>query len=227
MGAQVSTQYRCRSVAEQNSVDLAWNLLMDEQFKDLRGCIYTTRKELYRFRQLVVNAVIATDIADKELKNNRQNRWDEAFSEKATDSWTMEADRRATITFEYIIQASDIAHTMQHWLTYQKFNGRLFEERYLAWLNGHEQNCPSGGWYKGEIGFFDFYIIPLAKKLDKCNVFGVSHHEFLHNAQENKNEWLKKGEKVTAALLAKCQAKYGTEIRSTITPFETDAVLEV
>ena len=28
-----------------------------------------------------------------------------------------------------------------------------------------------------EIGFFDFYIIPLAKKLKDCGVFGVSSDE--------------------------------------------------
>jgi hypothetical protein len=28
--------------------------------------------------------------------------------------------------------------------------------------------------YDGEIGFFDFYIIPLARKLKECGVFGVS-----------------------------------------------------
>lgn len=33
---------------------------------------------------------------------------------------------------------------------------------------------PSEFWAKGEIGFFDFYIIPLAKKLKECGVFGVS-----------------------------------------------------
>ena len=179
------------------------------------------RQILHYFRsnccaQLVVNAVIATDIADKELKQNRQKRWDAAFSEKACDSETLDNDCRATITFEYIIQASDISHTMQHWLTYQKFNARLFEERYLAWINGHAgAQDPSVGWYKGEIGFFDFYIIPLAKKLDRCGVFGVSHLEFLHNAQENKKEWIKKGEEITAGLLANCQAKFGSKLVET------------
>ena len=52
-------------------------------------------------------------------------------------------------------------------------------------------------------------VIPLAKKLDRCGVFGVSHLEFLHHAQENKKEWIKKGEAITASLLARCQAKYG------------------
>ena len=47
--------------------------------------------------------------------------------------------------------------------------------------------------YKGEIGFFDFYIIPLAKKLKDCGVFGVSSDEYLNYATNNRNEWVRKG----------------------------------
>ena len=62
---------------------------------------------------------------------------------------------------------------------YQKWNERLFKEMYEAYLSGRSDMDPSVGWYKGEIGFFDFYIIPLAKKLDECGVFGVSSDECL------------------------------------------------
>ena len=41
-----------KSVAEQNSVFKAWTLLMQDEFADLRKCIYTTEKELRRFRQV-------------------------------------------------------------------------------------------------------------------------------------------------------------------------------
>ena len=44
---------------------------------------------------------------------------------------------------------------------------------YKAYKEGRMDNDPSVGWYQGEIGFFDFYIIPLAKKLFTCGVFGV------------------------------------------------------
>jgi hypothetical protein len=46
--------------------------------KDLRAAIYGTA-ELKRFRQLVVNTVMATDIMDKDLKALRNARWDKAF----------------------------------------------------------------------------------------------------------------------------------------------------
>ena len=51
----------------------------------------------------------------------------------------------------------------------------------------------------GEIGFFDFYIIPLAKKLENCGVFGVSSHEYLNYALANREEWERRGQEIVAA----------------------------
>jgi hypothetical protein len=47
---------------------------------------------------------------------------------------------------------------------------------------------PSTFWYQGELGFFDNYIIPLAKKLKECNVFGVSSgtsHRDVHDLSDD------------------------------------------
>jgi hypothetical protein len=44
-------------------------------------------------------------------------------------------------------------------------------------------------WYKGEIGFFDFYIISLANKLKDCGVLGVSSDEYLNYTIKNREEW--------------------------------------
>jgi class 3 adenylate cyclase len=131
--------YKNKSVAEQNSVDLCWDLLMDSNFDELRAAIYSTDDERKRFRQLVVNSVMATDIMDKELKLLRNNRWAKAFSDDACGrevSNVDAADRKATIVIEHLIQASDISHTMQHWHIYRKWNARLFEELYRALVQG-------------------------------------------------------------------------------------------
>jgi hypothetical protein len=122
--------YKSKSVAEQNSVDLAWTLLMDPEFSNLRGAIYRTDCEFKRFRQLIVNTVMATDIMDKNLAAARKARWNKAFSDDTEDDKDTLVNRKATMAIEYIIQASDIAHTMQHWHIYRKWNGRLFEEMY-------------------------------------------------------------------------------------------------
>eukprot|EP00980_Cylindrotheca_fusiformis_P027661 scaffold21916_cov44-Cylindrotheca_fusiformis.AAC.1 len=99
-----SAQIYKKSVAEQNSVHLAWDILMSEKFSALRACIYQTESELRRFRQLVVNTVMATDIVDKELQALRKARWEEAFSnvesattETPTDEDVVSEDRKATI----------------------------------------------------------------------------------------------------------------------------------
>jgi hypothetical protein len=61
-------------------------------------------------------------------------------------------------------------------------------------------------WYKGEMGFFDFYVIPLAEKLSECGVFGVSSDENLMYALENRREWELKGQGVVEMLVEKyCQ----------------------
>ena len=117
-GSELAAMYDNRSVAEQNSLDLAWDLLCEPEFSHLRCAICATKDELSRFRQLIVNAVMATDIADKDLKVLRNNRWDKAFQDKPTVSVTKGKDavnRKATIVIEHLIQASDVSHTMQHW----------------------------------------------------------------------------------------------------------------
>ena len=110
-----------QSTAELNSLDISWNLLMEDQFVDLRREIYSTEAEFYRFRQLMVNVVLATDIMDKSLGALRKERWGKAFARKdSSDICNNEEDvnRKATIVLEHLIQASDVAHTMQHWVSH-------------------------------------------------------------------------------------------------------------
>jgi hypothetical protein len=188
--------YRNKSVAEQNSLDVAWDMLMSPRFKNLRKYIFGTQSELLKFRQLIVNVVLATDIFDKELGQLRKDRWERAFHNDGSLPGSVINDLRATIVMEHIIQASDVSHTMQHWHVYQKWNRRLFEEMHRAWKEGRMGADPREFWYKGEIGFFDNYIIPMANKLKDCNVFGVSSDEYLGYALRNREEWAERGEDI-------------------------------
>ena len=96
---------------------------------------------------------------------------------------------------------------MQHWHVYTKWNERLFQENYYAFLNGRSDKNPADGWYGGELWFFDNYIIPLAKKLKSCGVFGVSSDEFLSYATQNRAEWEQKGNDIVAEMIAKYEPK--------------------
>mmetsp|Transcript_26271 Transcript_26271/g.56364 ORF Transcript_26271/g.56364 Transcript_26271/m.56364 type:complete len:378 (+) Transcript_26271:947-2080(+) len=214
----LAVAYGNKSVLEQHSLDLAWSVLEESKFIDLRRCIYATEDEYQRCRQLVVNCVMATDIFDKDLKNFRDIRWEKAFYRQCqcpspspssklchrhanimskSNDW----NRKATITIECIIQASDVSHTMQHWHVYQKWNKCLFDERFKAYKSGRSDEDPSDGWYESELRFFDDYVIPLATKLRECEVFGVSCDEFLDCANENRQEWSDKGHGLVAKMV--------------------------
>ena len=270
---------------------------MEDRYEDLRNCIYTNQVELERFRQLVVNSVMATDIVDKELGALRKGRWLKAFSSEdvsdaggdAAETEKDQIDRKATIVIEHIVQAADVSHMMQRkltrflcvqfvfvssihflyeslmgnvfpkppsphfytsdWNIYKKWvstmnksheingvslllyicmlrekctstytsldcpllfpsihrpspkqfavqNEKFFRECYKAYLQGRAEKNPVDSWYQGEIGFFDFYVLPLAKKLKDCGVFGVSSDEFLNYAKSNRKEWEAKGKHV-------------------------------
>ena len=95
---------------------------MDNSHKALQDAIFASQEEYSRFRQLVVNSVMATDVMDKDLTAMRNEKWKKAFpvageadksvsSESALDN----VNRKATIVIEHLIQASDVSHTMQHW----------------------------------------------------------------------------------------------------------------
>jgi len=211
--AEIATTYDHKSVAEQNSINLSWNILTQPKYSDLRKAIGETQQEEERFRQLVVNAVCATDIIDKDLKTARNQRWEKAFKANPSPDSSEEfgspthhkekVNRKATIVIEHIMQASDIAHTMQHWHIYVKWNERLYAEMYKAYIEGRSEKDPTDGWYEGEIGFFDFYIIPLARKLSECGVFGVSSDEYLDYARMNRREWENKGREVVDGYVKK------------------------
>ena len=73
---------------------------------------------------------------------------------------------------------------------------------YLAYKAGRAEKNPMEFWYKGELSFLDYYVIPLAKKLKDCGVFGVSSDEYLQYALNNRSEWERKGQEVLHELAA-------------------------
>ena len=51
-GVSIATKYKERSVAEQNSLDLSWDLLMRPEYRAFRAYLFPSQQELTRFRQL-------------------------------------------------------------------------------------------------------------------------------------------------------------------------------
>ena len=202
----VAVKFQNKSVAEQNSVHLGWELLMDPRFERLRKSIYSTNVERKRFRQLVINCVLATDIADREVNEARKIKWEKAFRSTPPEDPTRlqiqeDMNRKGTAVIEQIIQVSDVAHTMQHWHIYRRWNERLFHEMHDAFQSGRVSVDPSTNWYIGELGFFDYYLIPLAMRLKECGVFGASGTEYISYVIKNKKEWERKGRQVVQEMV--------------------------
>jgi len=197
-------EYGNQSIAEQRSVSISWQLFQSPLYSNLRSYMFENKQEQLRFRQLVINCVMATDIFDKELSAFRKARWEKGFSTHCR-SWSANdrslSNLKATSLIEYIIQASDVAHTMQDWGVYQQWNENLFREMYSAYLDRRAEKDPSIGWYGGELWFFDNHVIPLIEKLMECGAFGGSCEEFLNNALANRAEWERRGHNIVDNML--------------------------
>jgi class 3 adenylate cyclase len=192
---KLSKKYRFKSVAEKHSIRLAWDRLMDAEFRELRSCLCPTQLELKRFRNYVVNAVMATDLADKELNDKRNERWSKCFDDWPEDPSEDDVQRKSTIIIEYLIQSGDVAHTTQPFEAFKKWNNRLFNERFTAFDCSRADEDPSETWYEEELKFFDFFVIPLAQKLGSCGVPGLMLEslELLNYAQDNRQKWVLEG----------------------------------
>jgi len=203
-GTALSAAYGHRAVAEQNALQLSWKLLLDEKFVDLRKTLYRTSAELEYFRQVTVNAVLATDLFDKDLQTIREERWQRASVQSASGEGEQSTNLEATAVMEVVMQASNIAHTMQSWDTYRHWNDRLFVECYMAFQDGRICSDPSQNWYVTEMEFFDKHAIPLSKKLESSLKFlgkrGVGE-EYLVSALRNREEWRDKGKSIVSKLL--------------------------
>jgi len=218
-----------------HSIDVAFGILMEPKYRELRLTIYKDEEEMRRFRQLLVNAVAATDICDKQLKEFRDRRWEKVFAEEKNCNAAIldpkeEANRKATVAVEALIQASDVLHCMQPWEIFRQWNERLFAEMYKAYKEGRSEVDPSSFWFKGELAFFgtifvylllmylwlkshslkpfylfftDLYVIPLAMKLEACQVFGSMSKECLGFAKANRQAWRLKGPSAVNAMIRK------------------------
>mmetsp|Transcript_33847 Transcript_33847/g.82045 ORF Transcript_33847/g.82045 Transcript_33847/m.82045 type:complete len:109 (-) Transcript_33847:418-744(-) len=94
------------------------------------------RKASRRFRQLVINCVMATDLGDKEMKELRNGRWNTSSSfdlSTADSERSQEKKKRA-----------ELRGVSSSWSCRQE---------------------SSSFWYQGEIGFFRFLQHPIIEEV--------------------------------------------------------------
>lgn len=181
---------------------------MKESYSDLRNAICATQAELIRFRHIVVNSVLATDLLDDDVRRLRDARWKRAFQRGGDNRMGVTGaeidamtNRKATALVEHIILAADVAHAMQSWNVYTRWNERHFTECYTSYCSGRMEQIPSITWYANELEFFDSYVIPIAQKLKDCGAFGASSDELIRCAMVNRREWELNGQGIVSRML--------------------------
>jgi hypothetical protein len=210
----LAIKYDNRSVAEQHSTNVAWSLLMNPRYEDLRAAIYSDDAELNRFRQILVNCSLSTDFVDDKLLNLRQERWNKAFVEGKDDYSQENMDRKATCALITLMQAADSFHALGHWYTYQKWSQRQFEEAYKAYDHGRMRQDPCLYWYKSELMYLDEFVIPLCQQMQMLGIFGSTADECLAFAMSNKMMWMERGGELVVAMLNKYHGRAAEKARS-------------
>jgi hypothetical protein len=97
----LALKFEDQSPAEQHSVCVAWEVIMRPAYEDLRAILFASDEDQNRFRQLLVNSVMATDIFDPELKKMREMRWSKAFA--SDEDTNQDFNRKATIVIEQYV----------------------------------------------------------------------------------------------------------------------------
>jgi 3'5'-cyclic nucleotide phosphodiesterase len=107
---RLAVLYNDQSMAENWSLYVAFSELLQEEFTQLRSCIFchdteTNQHEYRRFRKLVVNLVLCTDIASPERTQIGKSKWKEAFGDPfETVERKIREERRLSMTGRLIVR---------------------------------------------------------------------------------------------------------------------------
>jgi hypothetical protein len=108
---------------------------------------------------------------------------------------------KATVVMETIMMAADVAHNLQGWDHMVKWSDRLYMELRKAHVAGRGGD-PKGNWFENQIGFLDFYLLPMARRLEDTKVFGDATGEAFPNIViNNRDRWMTDGYSVATNVI--------------------------
>jgi len=80
-GDEIAMLYNDQSVQEQRSLQLSFEALLKDEYKFLYRAMFPAEEDYHRFRRIVVESVLSTDIASPERAQLSKSKWKEAFGE--------------------------------------------------------------------------------------------------------------------------------------------------
>jgi hypothetical protein len=115
---------------------------------------------------------------------------------------------KATVVMETIMTAADVAHNLQDWDHMVKWSDRLYMELRRAHVAGRGGD-PMGTWFENQIGFLEFYLLPVARRLEDTGVFGeATGRMFAGLVMANRDRWLTDGFAVSTNVINQGSERY-------------------
>jgi len=150
--------------------------------------------------------MFTSDATALEFENERRSRrlgirTSMDFSGMLLEAYRNTDQLQQHAVLETMMNVADVAHTMQSFHIFVKWNRRLYKEFYAGHLSRRLSFDPSENWYENQIGFFSHYIIPLSQKMSKCGVFGSAGSVFEYFAKENLKRWTEEGEEISEQII--------------------------
>ena len=108
---ELALLYNDQSVAEQRSLAVAFSTLLSPDFDRLRDVMFASREDYQRFRKVVIDLVLTTDIASPERTQIVKSKWKEAFP---TAAQAARAEQREEQRRRSSMAASSAIHHRQH-----------------------------------------------------------------------------------------------------------------
>jgi hypothetical protein len=115
---------------------------------------------------------------------------------------------KATVVMETIMIAADVAHNLQDWDHMVKWSDRLYMELRRAHVAGRGGD-PMGTWFENQIGFLEFYLLPVARRLEDTGVFDeATGRMFASIVIANRDRWLTDGFEVSTNVIDQGTERY-------------------
>ena len=157
--------YSQGSYQERQSIQVALAVFLEE-FSVLSTTILKLCPD---FLHMVTAAVLATDVSNKETQAKIKERFKRIIIEKQKN--VTEFDKTQTC-IEQMLLLADVGHCTQGYDNFLIWNQAFFYECLQNHYRGNADD-PRPGWHAGQIGFLEFYILPLA---ERCNAIIPSCH---------------------------------------------------
>jgi hypothetical protein len=117
-------------------------------------------------------------------------------------------DMRESVIMETIIKSADVAHNLQGFEQMAKWSDCLYLELRKAFIE-EKGDDPMNGWFNNQIGFLDFYLLPLARMLDDTGAFGDTRGGvFAAMVERNRKRWTREGMSVTMKIIMEGNKQY-------------------